>query len=967
MDFERVDSFPEYNLFFSPNWYSHQIADISPSGLCGLGCNDEVQLIDITSRRPITSLYIKTPNHDKIINDINERKVTAVLVTERFIVFSTVSGYLTIFEISNNNIICKFCDCVLNNVQISCIKELKAEDCELELLLTDNKNKIIFAKYKNGLLDQLNLERQGNNHATKCLDIIDYKEDEQFYAKIMDNGSFNIWTPYFEEAVFNVEIGHILNTASFGVFDGLLIISIVSRKNRLIICQVGLAKILEEYVKEQKFVHPNGSNFRILVNLELEVLTPFLPAKSLDRIKLRFHNRVISLNDQRIIITSKDGNMYLTDIESLMKIKEDKLVIKPAAYEDNENPYYEMLDENPHFKNIYFSKLIGDTFVAIGMDRLVSFWRIDKYKVQYDFNIKCLGSKATKVAYSPLDPSSFLIVCNDNTMRLWNIGKKANRFVTTILWKGLDKKSVKNIAFHPKEESLVALICEKELALMDIHAHTIISEFVINEMNEGEITFAGWFSRNVVEKLVDNKLEAECKRLIKSNKGYKQFLSDYKGNTKITSKFVVVNDKYQKEINKDYLLVIYMQDKGFLVPDFKLEMICCVNYQLERFLSAIEFIDWLDKDLLVLAFGDKKGNMLVVKYYKKKYNSCFVNDLHSGLITSIKSNPIKKTKEEMVIATGSIDRTIKIIRIDSLYTNTMESSQLKILKIFKHKFKIAEIDWDPFDEDRLLNTCQKHVTVQVWNIREKEKKADLAIEKDQTAQLKHVGTWDEEPPAPAPAPKVPQKPVEVPAEKKKSDPPKPEPKKAPLKSAWDEEDLLPPPAPKPQTAKKDLSTAEKAPEKSKETGEKPKDTTEKPKETAEKPKETAEKPKDNPEKKAEKPKDEAFESSYVANIRGHKGYITASIWLRYEKDLVLTCSDDQSVKIWNINSIKHTKPPIKKKKEEKLGEVIIENEEEYLDKDDDDVPEKFENYTSKKKKVFTTTMDDEEEDYYNIE
>lgn len=61
MDFERVDSFPEYNLFFSPNWYSHQIADISPSGLCALGCNDEVQLIDLTARRPITSLYIKTP------------------------------------------------------------------------------------------------------------------------------------------------------------------------------------------------------------------------------------------------------------------------------------------------------------------------------------------------------------------------------------------------------------------------------------------------------------------------------------------------------------------------------------------------------------------------------------------------------------------------------------------------------------------------------------------------------------------------------------------------------------------------------------------------------------------------------------------------------------------------------------------------------------------------------------------
>lgn len=73
--------------------------------------------------------------------------------------------------------------------------------------------------------------------------------------------------------------------------------------------------------------------------------------------------------------------MYLTDVESLMKVKEDVVIMKPAAYENNETPVYEMLDENPHFKNIYFAKLIGDTFVVIGMDRLVSFWKVNSNKV----------------------------------------------------------------------------------------------------------------------------------------------------------------------------------------------------------------------------------------------------------------------------------------------------------------------------------------------------------------------------------------------------------------------------------------------------------------------------------------------------------------------------------------------------------------------------------------------------------
>ena len=873
MDYERVDSFPEFNLFFSPNWYSHQIADISPSGICALGCNDEVQLIDLHSRRPITSLYIKTPNTDKYLNDINERKVTAVLMTDRYIVFATVSGYLTIFEISNSNIICKFSDCVLQNVQISCIKQLKPENCELELFLTDNKSKIIFAKYKAGVLDQLNLERQGNNHSTKNLEIIDYK-DEQFYAKIMDNGTFNIWTAYFEEAVYNVDTGHIVNTASFGIFDGLLIISMISRKNRVLVCQVGLDKILDDFLKERKFVYTNGSNFRLLVNLELDVQTPYLPAKSQDQIKLRFHNRIISFNDQRIVITSKDGNMYLTDIESLMKIKEDRLVIKPAAYEDNENPFYEMLDENPHFKNIYFSRLIGDTFVAIGMDRLVSFWRVNRYKVQYDFNIKCLGSKVTRVGFSPVEPQTFLLACNDRTMRLWNTGKKANRFVTTILWKGLDKKQVKEIAFHPRDDSITCLVSEREISLMDVHAHTIISEFYVNDLQEGEIAFARWLKRDVVEKFIDNRLEGEIAKLIKNNKGYKGYVAE-KSSTKISSKFAVVNNKYPKELDKNYLFVAYVQNKGFLVADFRLGTMFCINYKLERFVSAVEVIDLLEerKTLLIL-LGDKKGNLIILRYKDDRFDHLFIENAHTALISSIKVNylrlPTKKqtaqeainaekalklesakkatqlnkllfftnqdsdSKEkptsregdsnpksknfpslvidddDIVFATGSFDRTLKVHRLRNVFKNAkMYPDHLSTVCTFKHKYRISEIDWDPFDPDRLLNVAQKHVTVQVWTINPKKELERLEAGEGMGGKETE---GDDDP-------------------------------------------------------------------------------------------------------------------HCIANIRGHKGFITCAAWSRFDRDCIITTSDDQSVKIWNLANIRYKKPPNKKKKDNKLGDVIVEHDE----------------------------------------
>ena len=844
MDFERVDSFPEFNLFFSPNWYSHQIADVSSSGLCALGCNDEVQLIDLYARRPITSLYIKTPQNDKFINDINERKVTAVLVTDKFIVFSTVSGYLTIFEISNNNIICKFCDCVLNNVQISCIKELKAEECELEMLLTDNKNKIIFAKYKDGMIDQLNLERQGNNHSTKCLEIIDFNKDEQFYAKVMDNGTFNLWTSYFEEAVYNVDIGHIINTASFGIFDGLMIISMITRKNRILICQVGLDKILNDFLTDRKFVHSSGSNFRLLVNLELIVETPYLPVSSLNKIKLRFHNRIISMNDQRIIITSKDGNMYLTDIEALMKIKEDKIVMKPAAFEEDENPAYEMLDENPHFKNIYFSKLINDTFVAIGMDRLCSFWRVNKYRIQYDFNIKCLGSKVTRLAVSPLEPQGFLLACNDNTMRLWNTGKKANRFITTILWKGLDKKRMKEMVYHPEEESIIVFTTDKELGLMDIHAHTIISQFVIGELHDNNISFARWLPRNSIELLIESGFEYEIKKLIKGNKAYKQFLSDRKPNNKLSSKFINVNNKYQKVINPDYLYITYIQNKGFIIADFKIGTLFCVNYKLEKFVASVDIVDLYEKNkLFFVIFGDKKGNLFIVRNRKGKFDHVFLYDVHGGLITTIRSRTHTAYNNSMLIATGSYDKTVKITKMKQLDAKMLHRDNFEELIVLRMKFRIMDIDWDPFNPFRLLNTCQKHVTVQVWDVSSK------CVEPEEL-EYERVD--------------------------------------------------------KNVVAEGDTN------------------------------------------------------SEYVSNIRGHKGFITHALWSRFEPDCIMSCSDDQSVKMWNLVNIKSTKPPIKKKTI-KSDEVIMEKNEEQEDEHDDN----HEYYTTNKFKHFTTGNRKRSDDEFN--
>lgn len=100
--------------------------------------------------------------------------------------------------------------------------------------------------------------------------------------------------------------------------------------------------------------------------------------------------------------------------------------------------------------------------------------------------------------------------------------------------------------------------------------------------------------------------------------------------------------------------------------------------------------------------------------------------------------------------------------------------------------------------------------------------------------------------------------------------------------------------------------------------------------------------------------EEGEDKYYVANIRGHKGFITCALWSRFDKDCILSCSDDQSVKMWNLVNIKYKKPPGKKKKESQLGQVILEEQED--SEEEEEGPrggvqnDRYQQFTSKKGK-----------------
>ena len=389
-------------------------------------------------------------------------------------------------------------------------------------------------------------------------------------------------------------------------------------------------------------------------------------------------------------------------------------------------------------------------------------------------------------------------------------------------------------------------------------------------------------------------------KVLQSNKAYK--LSNEKQNNKINARFAVIQKKYNRELDKNYMFVFYVQNRGFFVADFNLGTIFSLSFKIEKFVSAIEIINLIDEFKTILfIFGDKKGKLLIIRRYDGKYDSVFVDNLHNGTVSTIKFNETKmnalngnlnvenksdlfvkhnschtsekemsvdqitpedqrlkktlgsdlsstkkmlifddnevdelekiihqKSKEheaairdtlkandeqvkmgtsDVMIASGSLDRTIKILIIrNALKPEKLTPKSVYTFLSLRHRYRIAEISWDPFDSDRFLTVCQKHVAVQVWTIN-------------------------------------------------------------PRKNAVLKQD----------------------------------------------------------EEKVER-NDKDLDPYYVSSIRGHKGFITTATWSQNERNCVLTCSDDQSIKLWNLINIRCRQPPAPRKNEIAEEEIYEEDQ-----------------------------------------
>lgn len=189
-----------------------------------------------------------------------------------------------------------------------------------------------------------------------------------------------------------------------------------------------------------------------------------------------------------------------------------------------------------------------------------------------------------------------------------------------------------------------------------------------------------------------------------------------------------MNKKYKKEIDKEYTFFCFLQNRGYVIADFRLGTTLVTGFRMERYISATEIFHANPtsgnyKNVMLLLLGDKKGNLVTISVRDGKFDHLFQGGLHNSLISVIRFAKFNEKNDSVKYATGSYDRFIKVFKVKNI--SNFGRKNISHLISFKHKFRIMDIDWDPFDDDRLLNTCQKHATVQVWSVSGKSKKKSV--------------------------------------------------------------------------------------------------------------------------------------------------------------------------------------------------------------------------------------------------
>lgn len=102
---------------------------------------------------------------------------------------------------------------------------------------------------------------------------------------------------------------------------------------------------------------------------------------------------ILWLDKNAILLSGKTGEVYQINLPLVQT--NQIITLKPFSTDEFGTQPYELLEDNPHYKSIYFFKRFDDRVISIGVDRMVTFWDYNDDTVLQNFTINCLGGKIT--------------------------------------------------------------------------------------------------------------------------------------------------------------------------------------------------------------------------------------------------------------------------------------------------------------------------------------------------------------------------------------------------------------------------------------------------------------------------------------------------------------------------------------------------------------------------------------------
>lgn len=446
---------PEFCLSFSPNWTSEQIFSISEDNLACYGSNDMVYIINMDNKKIVNSIAIQSANI-KNLKQGSKRKVTAVKLTNSFLIFTIAAGYVAVYKRNGSDFSLWHLIRLEARSDISFIKIVDEQESWLEFALHDSGyhfqfvwidgdetkiQKVTRNKIENG--GNGNGKNQASRDRIKMFREVNY-EDQDYYLFLNQSGSLQIWSMICENKIFDFKIDFEVKTCDLLIFEYFGLLAVLNSNEVLKFYLINFKNAVDQYQTkieqvgspETEKIHENGEENQ-------ENRNPGKPTilREIRRYFLTFHSKALKkrnpaldrrfffqclywLNKDKLILSGKSGEMFILDISKIAD--GTKVHLKPNNIQ--KDACYEIIEDNPHFKSLYFLQKCQNSLVSIGTDRLIGIWDSDNEfgRLNLNFKISCLGGKVTEILTDGLEKQIVTLIGSDKVIRFWDLSKKVS-------------------------------------------------------------------------------------------------------------------------------------------------------------------------------------------------------------------------------------------------------------------------------------------------------------------------------------------------------------------------------------------------------------------------------------------------------------------------------------------------------------------------------------------------------------